>query len=116
MIFAVTGDGSYDDQNVVHREMSRYVSPPDCSTLVIEGGATGADFLVRNWCKRNGIHCATIPALWKSYGRASGPTRNGVILMLRPKFVLAFPGGKGTEDMCRQAEAAGIEVRRVQDA
>jgi len=31
----------------------------------------------------------------------------------KPDLVLAFPGGRGTDDMVRRAEKAGIEVRRV---
>jgi hypothetical protein len=27
--------------------------------------------------------------------------------------VLAFPGGRGTADMVRQARAAGVEVREI---
>jgi ABC-type branched-subunit amino acid transport system substrate-binding protein len=32
----------------------------------------------------------------------------------KPDAVVAFPGGRGTADMVRQARAAGIEVREVQ--
>jgi hypothetical protein len=31
-------------------------------------------------------------------------------------LVIAFPGGAGTADMIRRAEAAGIEVRRIEDS
>ena len=30
-----------------------------------------------------------------------------------PDLVIAFPGGRGTENMIKQAEAAGIPVRRI---
>ena len=31
----------------------------------------------------------------------------------KPDLVIAFPGGRGTEDMVTRAERAGIPVRRV---
>lgn len=33
----------------------------------------------------------------------------------RPDLVVAFPGGRGTEDMVTKAERAGIRVLRVED-
>jgi hypothetical protein len=35
------------------------------------------------------------------------------MLELGPDGVVAFSGGRGTDDMCRQAEAAGVTVWRV---
>jgi hypothetical protein len=79
---------------------------------VIEGGArTGLDRLVRDWCQEHGVHFAEIPALWDYNSRAAGPIRNGVMLLLKPQFVIRFPGGRGTADMCAQAESLGISVR-----
>ena len=31
----------------------------------------------------------------------------------RPDFVVAFPGGRGTADMCRRAREAGLEVVEI---
>lgn len=116
IVFAVTGSRNYDDPETVDREMRRWVTPGDSSAIVIEGGAPGLDRQVRRWCEKNGVHFAEVPALWEWMGRAAGPVRNGVMLLLRPDFVLAFPGGTGTADMCRQAKAAGIEVRPISAA
>lgn len=33
----------------------------------------------------------------------------------RPTHVLAFPGGPGTENMCKQASKAGLHVRRISE-
>lgn len=50
---------------------------------------------------------------WDKHGKAAGPIRNQQMLDEgKPDLVLAFAGGKGTDDMCRRARAAGVEVRR----
>lgn len=78
--------------------------------LVIEGDADGADRLAKRWCFSRGVHCATVPALWSKRGRAAGPMRNLAMLKLKPDAVIAFPGGRGTENMKQIARDAGIPV------
>lgn len=78
--------------------------------IVIQGGSRGADEIVRQWCDDNSTHCATVPALWGTSGRAAGPKRNAAMLLLQPDLVVAFPGGSGTRDMIARAKAAGIRI------
>lgn len=83
-------------------------------TMLIEGGADGADRLAREWAKKNGIPVETEEADWKRYGPAAGPIRNELMLTRwRPDGVVAFPGNKGTRDMIMQAERAGVKVWRT---
>lgn len=81
--------------------------------VVIEGGATGADRMARNWAFSRGIHCATVPALWDKRGRAAGMLRNMAMMRLKPDGVIAFPGGRGTENMKQIARDAGVPVMEV---
>lgn len=81
--------------------------------MIIEGGAPGADRLARLWSESRGVHCASVCALWGKYGKKAGPLRNAAMLDLRPDVVIAFPGGSGTANMVRQAEAAGVRVCMV---
>lgn len=87
--------------------------------IVIEGGARGADRLAREaaeWC---GIPVQTYPADWSHYGKAAGGIRNQRMLDEgRPDMVLACPDpeSRGTWDMVRRAEAAGVPVRIVRPA
>jgi hypothetical protein len=54
-------------------------------------------------------------AQWKKHGRAAGPIRNQRMLDEgKPDLVVAFPGGRGTADMIRRAERAGVPVQQVQ--
>ena len=81
----------------------------DC---IIEGGClSGADSIARNWAETNGIECRTYVADWERHGRAAGPMRNQLMLdREKPDGVIAFPGGRGTEDMKRRALAAHVKI------
>lgn len=83
-------------------------------SLIIEGGARGADSLARLWATKNGVHVCTVNALWDFYGKRAGHIRNSVMLSLNPDLVVALPGGRGTANMVAQAREAGIEVLEVQ--
>lgn len=80
---------------------------------VIHGNAAGADRLGRVWAIRNKVRCWPVPAEWSKYGNAAGPIRNKKMLGMGPSVVVAFPGGKGTRNMMKQARAAGIEVIEI---
>jgi hypothetical protein len=80
-------------------------------TVVIEGGARGADRQAREWALANGLDVQTFEADWHVHGRRAGPIRNQRMLEEgQPDLVVAFPGGHGTANMVRQAEARGILV------
>jgi YspA, cpYpsA-related SLOG family len=77
----------------------------------------GVDYLAEVWAERESIPVHRHEANWKLYGRRAGPIRNRLMLRLHPdiKFVIAFPGGRGTADMKRAAVEKGIPVIEVQD-
>ena len=82
---------------------------------IIHGNARGADTCADVWATRrkaDGVRCWPFPAQWSKYGKAAGPRRNQTMLGMKPDLVVAFPGGSGTADMVRRAEAAGIPVLR----
>lgn len=86
-------------------------------SLVIEGGATGADRLAREWAIANKIPVQTFEITdkeWKEVGPSAGPKRNSRMLAEgKPDGVIAFPGNSGTADMIRKSEAAGVKVWRI---
>lgn len=83
-------------------------------TEIIHGNAQGADRLAGTWADRHNVPKRVFDADWKAHGKAAGPIRNQQMLdEAKPDFVLAFKGGKGTNDMLRRAEAAGIRWERV---
>lgn len=96
-------------------------------SLVIEGGASGADAGGRAFGERAGIPVSTFKARWSDlshsdavirtrrdgskYDAKAGHRRNQLMLDDgRPDLVVAFPGGKGTADMANRATAAGVKL------
>jgi hypothetical protein len=83
-------------------------------TLLIAGGARGADTLAEEWAKIQEVECSVYHADWAKHGRAAGPIRNQQMLDEgQPTLVVAFPGGRGTADMVRRSRNAGLEVIEV---
>ncbi len=81
-----------------------------CVTKVIAGGQTGADTHAVDWAQSRCVAFIIVRAEWKRLGRAAEPILNGRMLELKPDFVVAFTGGRGTADIVSQARAAGVEV------
>ena len=110
MKIIVCGGRDFDNVSAVRHALTvAHAKRP--ITLLIEGGAAGADKLAREWAGANGVLHVTVLADWKRYGPAAGPIRNTEMLReYVPDGVIAFPGGKGTADMVNQARKAGIKV------
>lgn len=83
-------------------------------THLVTGGARGVDKLAEEWARDRMVPYTVYPANWDKYGPAAGPVRNQQMLDEgKPDKVIAFPGGKGTSDMIRRAQKAGIPVEVV---
>ena len=82
--------------------------------VIIHGAAKGADSLADESSNFFGIKAIAFPADWNKHGRGAGPIRNAQMLREgRPHLVVAFPGGSGTANMCKQADETGVPVRRI---
>jgi predicted Rossmann-fold nucleotide-binding protein len=82
---------------------------------VIEGGARGADTMAREAAQYFGMDVITYWANWEKYGKGAGPIRNQKMLDEgMPQLVVAFPGGRGTQNMVNAAIEAGVTVRVLQ--
>lgn len=80
-------------------------------TQLMHGGANGVDRFAREWAAKNpAIKRYVCHAQWEKHGKQAGPIRNKSMVKWGPDLVIAFPGGRGTADMVRQAKAAGIAV------
>jgi predicted Rossmann-fold nucleotide-binding protein len=81
---------------------------------IICGAANGADRLAADWAFYRGVSLDLYPAEWRKHGKSAGPIRNQKMIDEgKPDLVIAFPGGRGTADMVRRAQDAGIEVREI---
>lgn len=84
-------------------------------TLLVHGGAPGADSRSGDWARKNNIHVAEVRALWDNFGKGAGSKRNQSMLLLNINYVVAFPGGSGTYDMVERATKHGLTVWRPYD-
>lgn len=109
----VCGGRDYDHRVNMFRALDKFNAERPVS-LVIQGGADGADRYASEWALRLGIPCDQYDADWRSHGHAAGPIRNARMLRDgKPDVVIAFPGGRGTANMVRQARERGVEVIEV---
>lgn len=107
----VCGGRDYKDIDNVYRVLNE-IDGKTRITAVIQGGATGADELARQWAKTVGITPKTYKADWTKYGKAAGPIRNSQMAKeSQADLCIAFPGGSGTADMVAKAKRADIPVR-----
>jgi hypothetical protein len=108
----VCGGRYFDDRAMLFRILDSLHDQTPFS-VVIHGMAKGADRLSDHWALYNHVPAYRFHALW-SKGNAAGPIRNQRMLDKgRPDFVVAFPGGNGTNDMIRKALDAGLTVLKV---
>jgi len=80
-------------------------------TELVSGCATGIDQSAEEWAKLMGVPVQPFPYI-KRLGRAGGPARNSQMANYADALI-AFPGGKGTEDMVRRAKKRGLPVYEV---
>lgn len=127
MRILVCGGRDYSDWQRLKGVLDSYKS---YDMIVIYGDSSGADSLADRWTQENGVKKMRFTAKWdntddpravvkidgfgRPYNAAAGPQRNQRMLVEgKPNLAIAFPGGKGTADMVRRAEKAGIPVRRI---
>jgi hypothetical protein len=84
-------------------------------TIVIEGGAEGADANARHFAVQRGLFVADMrcwPRHWQMFGGSAGHKRNHAMLDLRPDLVIAFQrdGSAGTQGTIHEARRRGIPV------
>jgi hypothetical protein len=94
--------------------MSKILSDyTDAETVIIHGGARGADSMAGKYASEKGLKVQVYPADWNKHGKAAGPIRNQQMLDEgKPDMVIAFPGdGNGTWNMINIARKANVPVR-----
>ena len=112
----VCGSRLWADRVAVARRLAQL--PRD--TVIIHGGARGADTIAGYTARAFDLTVEEYPADWKRNGKAAGPIRNQRMLTEgRPSIVIAFHEdprlGRGTADMVRRAKAAGLPIE-IHDA
>lgn len=107
----VTGGRDYSNRGTIQKTLGLFHIG-----LLIQGGASGADLLAKEYAEDYDVKCITVEADWTKHGRAAGPIRNREMLLKYPNaIVIAFPGGRGTEDCIRQAVSMKRTVLMVRE-
>lgn len=101
----VCGGRAYADKEAITAELS--MLPP--GTVVVHGGAPGADTIAGEVAKALGLVVEAHPADWRRWGRGAGPRRNAEMLSLGADLMLAFPGGSAAGYVRGQREARTVE-------
>lgn len=83
-------------------------------SVVVHGAARGADNLAGEWAISRDVPVLAFPADWDRHGSAAGHLRNAQMIGEgKPEMVIAFPGGRGTGNMMRQARENWIPVLEI---
>jgi hypothetical protein len=110
----VCGGRDFEDARKIAGFLDDYLGK---ITVLIHGGARGADTLAGAWAAKNQIPVeifAISRADWDHYRNRAGPRRNQLMIDKgKPDLVIAFPGGNGTADMMRRAKRHGIDLIEV---
>ena len=81
MKIAVVGSRSFSDYDLLCKVMSEYEP-----TLIVSGGAQGADSLAERYAREHGIELRVFKAQWGVYGKEAGFRRNRYIVMNSASF------------------------------
>ena len=108
MRLLITGGRDYSDFQALCTTLDQ-IHKETPVTLLIHGGARGADSLAGAWAALRQTAVRVFPADWTLHGKAAGPLRNQQMLTEgHPDAYLAFPGGWGTADMASRCTRAGV--------
>jgi hypothetical protein len=111
--YLICGGRDFADYAMMERALKALILHP-LDSVIIHGGARGADTLAGRWGQCNGSPVERYVANWDRDGNPAGILRN--IRMLKegkPDVVVAFPGGTGTAHMVKIAREAGVIVIEV---
>ncbi len=113
----VTGGRNFDDW-AMFQDVLIALDPDQ----VYVGDATGADAMARDWADHAGVCLEVFTADWDKHGKKAGPIRNAWMLDSAMRgivngdslIVVAFPGGRGTDNCIKEAVARNLIVLRVE--
>jgi hypothetical protein len=106
----VAGGRHFNDFGLVEKHLANLPA----GSVIVSGGATGADSLGERFANENGYDIVRFPAEWDKYGKRAGYLRNKQMAEYGT-CLLAFWDGKsrGTKMMINLAKEQGIPVKVV---
>lgn len=124
----VFGGRDYDDRRCLYHVLET-VHERRTITCIVEGEASGADRMARQWAESRNVAVDPYPADWdnverpgavvrrnkhgKFYDVLAGHVRNEQMLRQgRPSLAIGFPGKTGTRDMTIRCLEYGVATKR----
>lgn len=95
--------------NEEEKETVKNILKENQVTGIVSGCATGVDTWAIDLGSELELSIDLFPADWKQHGRSAGPIRNGLMAQYAD-MLIAFPGGRGTDNMIKQATEKGLKV------
>lgn len=110
MKLAIIGSRNFNDYSLLKEEVSNIQNV----SVIISGGAKGADQLAEQLGKELNIPLEIYHPDWAQFGRAAGPIRNTDIIK-NSDMVLAFWDGKsrGTFDGIKKAKKFNKQLKVI---
>jgi hypothetical protein len=110
----VAGSRSFMDGKFMARSLDKLLARLDSGTVIVSGGARGADTLGEQYAADRGLGMMREPADWDRYGRAAGMIRNQHMSFLSSHLVAFWNGASpGTRAMIEIARSDRLQVRVV---
>lgn len=108
MRIAVVGSRDFSDYQLLSSTLAPFRKN---ISVLVSGGARGADSLAEQWANVNGVETLIFKADWEKYGKSAGMRRNQTIID-NADCVVAFWDGEssGTANSISIARKAGLNV------
>ena len=111
----IAGSRNFNDRETFERVAADYIDMDARFTTIVEGGASGADSLAKEYAEKYCAGFVEFKADWKKYGRAAGPKRNDeMVAFIKEKngTALYFWDGEsiGTKQCIESARRKGVDV------
>jgi len=111
MILLIAGSRTFNDYELLKSKVEDSVELEEV-TLVISGGANGADLLAEKFALEHDLEFRCYPADWDKYGKRAGFIRNSEMVSLSDIVLLFWDGkSKGTESTLQLARNRAKPLR-----
>lgn len=108
----VAGGRDFDNKSLLSYVLGLRLSPKN--TVIISGGAKGADKWGEAYAKKHGIPVEVYPADWKRFGKSAGYRRNTDMALVATHLIAFWDGkSRGTRHMIDIATSKGLNVEVV---
>ena len=110
MKLAVVGSRGFNNYDLLKHKLD-VINEKRGITLIVSGGARGADSFAEQWAKENNVPTKIFYPEWDKHGKKAGYIRNVEIVQNSDALIAFWDGvSKGTEHSINLARAQAIPV------